>query len=185
MGFWDADTDDRTCSWHWNGIAISLCQTLEFHRDSDNYQRYAKTISVTDQRLGRQLWWSCYYREAWLSIGMGRPMRINLDHCDTPMVDVSDCKELLVGIPDRIKEKYLPDGLEELSESWVELLRLTVQLGNILSVSYRARPTDLPQSQMEETERQIRLCYNRRDHVTSSRGHTVLLHTYHLELYLE
>jgi hypothetical protein len=185
MGFWYADTDDRTGSWHWNGIAISLCQTIGLHRKPDIGQRCTKVISVKDRRLWRQLWWSCYYRETWLSIGIGRPMRINLDDCDTPMVDASDCNELLVGIADHVREIYVPESIEELSESWVELLRLTVSLGNILSVYYRARPAQLPRTQLEETERQIRLCHHRKDHVTSSSSHTVLLHTYHLELYLE
>lgn len=186
MGSWYSDTEDRTGPWHWNGIAISLCQTIGLHRQPDNGQNHMKAISESDRRLWRQLWWSCVYREAWFSAGMGRPMRINLADCNTPMPDANDSDELLARVSESTREKYLPERTRDLSELWTELLHLTVSLSDILSWQHQVERTRPSRTELEHAECQIRAYYCRNDHSTTrSQSRIVSLHTHHLELYLE
>jgi hypothetical protein len=182
MGFWYADTEDRAGPWHWIGIAISLCQTIGLHRKPDSITR---SVSASVERLWRQIWWACVFRDAWFSVGMGRPMHINLDDCNTPTPDANDSNELLRGIPINVREKYIPNGAENLSRMWVELLRLTVVLAGVLSVHYRVERAKLIMSEVEEIERKITACFQSRDGLKNSHNRTVSLHVYHLELYLE
>lgn len=143
-------------------------------------------MSASDSSIWRQVWWSCFYREAWFSAGMGRPMRINLADCSTQMPHVSDSNNLLAGIPECIRKKYLPEGTKDLSKLWTDLLTLTVSLAKILSWQNRAdrtRPSRAELQQMDDTIR--RYCF-RKDHaIVQGHSHVVSLHMYHLELYLE
>ncbi|KAL4754936.1 hypothetical protein BDW72DRAFT_200337 [Aspergillus terricola var. indicus] len=185
-GFWYSDTEDRTGPWHWNGVAIGLCQTIGLHRQPDTNRKHSKAISMSDSRIWRQLWWSCFYREAWFSAGMGRPMRINLADCSTPMPDAKDSDNLLAGIPESIQKKYLPEGTEDLSKLWTELLALTVSLAKILSWQNRAEQTRPSKTEIQHMDDSILGYYSRKDHTTAHRhSHVVSLHWYHLELYLE
>ncbi|KAL4894187.1 fungal-specific transcription factor domain-containing protein [Aspergillus ambiguus] len=185
-GFWYSHTEDRTGPWHWNGIAISLCQTIGLHRQPDKGGKHSKAISTSDSSIWRQLWWSCFYREAWFSAGMGRPMRINLADCSTPMPQANDSDNLLAGIPESIRKKYLPEGTKDLSKLWTELLALTVSLAKILSWQNRAERTQPSKIEIQHMDDTIRQYYSRKDHtIAHGHSHVVSLHTYHLELYLE
>ncbi|KAL2844788.1 fungal-specific transcription factor domain-containing protein [Aspergillus pseudoustus] len=185
-GFWYSDTEDRTGPWHWNGVAVGLCQTIGLHRQPDTSQRHSKAISLRDSMIWRQLWWSCFYREAWFSAGMGRPMRINLADCSTPMPDSNDSDNLLAGISESIHRKYLPDGTKDLSKLWTELLALTVSLARILSWQNRAEPTRPSRTEIEHMDDTIRQYYLLKEDTTDHRhSHVVSLHRYHLELYIQ
>ncbi|KAL4985589.1 fungal-specific transcription factor domain-containing protein [Aspergillus falconensis] len=185
-GFWYSDTEDRTGPWHWNGVAISLCQTIGLHRQPDTSRKNGKAISMSDSRIWRQLWWSCFYREAWFSAGMGRPMRINLADCSTPIPDAEDSDNLLAGIPESIQKKFLPEGTKDLSKLWTELLALTVSLAKILSWQNRAERTRPSRTEIQHMDDSIRQYYLRKDNaIAHTRSHVVSLHEYHLELYIQ
>ncbi|EAW17083.1 Zn(II)2Cys6 transcription factor [Aspergillus fischeri NRRL 181] len=185
-GFWYSDTEDRTGPWHWNGVAIGLCQTIGLHRQPNTGRKHSKAISMSDSRIWRQIWWSCFYREAWFSAGMGRPMRINLADCSTPMPDTKDLDNLLAGIPESIQRKYLPESTEVLSKLWTELLALTVSLAKILSWQNRAERMRPSRSEIQHMDDNVRQYYSRKGHaIAHTHSHVVSLHAYHLELYLE
>lgn len=117
---------------------------------------------------------------------MGRPMRINLADCSTPMPNAIDSDNLLAGIPESVRQKYLPKGTNALSKLWTELLEITVSLANILSWQNRAertRPNKTEIQRMDDAIRQDHFCKDR----AVAHGHSpvVSLHVYHLELYLE
>lgn len=57
LAFWYSDLAERTDSWHWMGIAISLCQTLGLNRDPDR-GHYNKNLSDRQRQLWRRIWWS-------------------------------------------------------------------------------------------------------------------------------
>lgn len=186
MGFWYSDTEDRTGSWHWNGVAIGLCQTIGLHRQPDSSRKHRKAISTSDIRLWRQIWWSCFYREAWFSGGMGRPMRINLADCSTPMPDRNDSSSLLAGIQESVRQKYLPEAMKDLGLLWTELLALTVSLAKALSWQNQAERIPPSRSEIQHMDDDIQQCYVRKDQAMANRqSHVVSLHAYHLELYLE
>lgn len=108
MDFWYADTEDRTGPWHWNGVAISLCQSIGLHRKADTSLRHERFISAIDIRLWQHLWWSCFYREAWFSDGMGRPMRIHLAEFNTKTPEMEEAEDQLESL---LREEYFPEGM--------------------------------------------------------------------------
>ncbi|KAH7109879.1 putative fungal-specific transcription factor [Dendryphion nanum] len=186
IGFWYADTEDRTGPWHWNGIAIGLCQTIGLHRDPDTSSSHVRFISVRDRKLWRQLWWSCFYREAWFSAGMGRPMRIHLADCNTPIPEAYDSEGELVGLNANLRHKYLPEDLVELSKMWIQLLNLTVILSSILLQQHRVERVLPGATEIKCTEDKIRACYSRiNDTIGLDGGRILSLYTYHMELYVE
>ncbi|KFZ17829.1 hypothetical protein V501_01538 [Pseudogymnoascus sp. VKM F-4519 (FW-2642)] len=138
MSFCSSDTEDKTGPWHWIGVAISLCQTAGLHR---NPHPTASHIPQRRQRLWRLIWWSCVHQDVWFSVGMGRPMRINLDDCDTQLPVPGDSDATAVGVSGALREKYLPAGMHDLSLLFVELIGLAIIQANILSTHYRVRQT--------------------------------------------
>ncbi|GAT22375.1 fungal specific transcription factor [Aspergillus luchuensis] len=117
---------------------------------------------------------------------MGRPMRINIADCSTRMPHANDSDNLLAGIPEHIRKKYLPEGTKELSKLWTELLTLTVSLAKILSWQNRAdqtRPSRTEIQQIDDTIRQH--CFDKDHGMGHAHSHVVSLHMYHLELYRE
>lgn len=186
MGFWYADTEDRTGPWHWNGVAIGLCQTIGLHRDPDRSSNHAQSVSVHDRRLWRQLWWSCFYREVWFSAGMGRPMRIRLVDCNAPMPDADESEKELTGLSSTLRKRYIPDSIRELDELWTQLLNLTVILADILLQQHRAERLLASKDEVERTETQIRACSGRQGGASArNENRMVSLYAYHLELYVE
>ncbi|RKK27572.1 hypothetical protein BFJ67_g16053 [Fusarium oxysporum f. sp. cepae] len=152
MGFYSSDTEDKTGPWHWIGVAIGLSQTAGLHR---NPHSTASRIPQHRQRLWRLIWWSCVHQDVWFSVGMGRPVRINLDDCDTQLPVAADLDALAVGVPDTLREKYLPAGMPDLSKLFVELINLAVIQSNILSTHYRARQIRPTIADVVEVEKRI------------------------------
>ncbi|KAF4414861.1 fungal specific transcription factor [Fusarium acutatum] len=141
MGFWYSDTEDRLGPWHWNGIAISLCQTVGLHREPDESLDHSQYRSSIDRHLWKHLWWCCFFRETWLSVGMGRPMRINLAHTDTPRPDAKASESLYSELTDSQRRRYMPQDPENLFLLWDDLLSVTSILSKILSVQQLAKRT--------------------------------------------
>ncbi|KAF2491264.1 hypothetical protein BU16DRAFT_566176 [Lophium mytilinum] len=135
MSFWYSDTEDRTESWHWIGIAISLAQTMGFHRNPDSHQRNSR-LSERQRHLWRRLWWCCLYRDRWQSFGMGRPMRIVIEDCDTASPSTNDVLVEAEGLSAAAR-KFIPHDLALLTKYWMILLELTATLGIILAGQWR------------------------------------------------
>jgi len=78
-------------SWYWPDIATSIAQTIGLDRNPDGKgQRMNEAISERQRRLWRNIWWSCFLRDAWLAFGMGRPVRINTEDYDCPKPTIED-----------------------------------------------------------------------------------------------
>jgi hypothetical protein len=90
LSFWFADREDIDGSWHWLGIALSLCHTIGLHRAWSN-DAFAQTpFTQSIRTTWKRIWWCCYYREAFAAQGFGRPMRIHIEDCDIGMPTVND-----------------------------------------------------------------------------------------------
>lgn len=153
LGFWFSDAEDRTASWHWTGVAISLAQTLGLHRGLVNQE--CSRIPMNRQRLWRRIWWVCFFRDRWLSLGMGRPMRINSEDCDVAMPSVEDVMSEARNLPESAFATYLPSDLEDLTSCWLTLIHLSTVLGDILAKVYRPRKAKLPANEIEDLERKV------------------------------
>ncbi|KAH6886758.1 fungal-specific transcription factor domain-containing protein [Thelonectria olida] len=177
LSHWYSSSEDRTGPWHWTGIAISLSHTIGLHRQLVAVPKASQGV----RPFWRRLWWSIYIREVWLSLGQGRPMRISLKDCDTPMVGPHD--------EDREpstqnSEKYLPKDQSKLFELWLHLVRLSNALGTILSKNYAANGPKPSRSELASSEMEIRGC-NYLVWEKSKPGRVLSSHLYQFKLYLE
>ncbi|ODA78058.1 hypothetical protein RJ55_06661 [Drechmeria coniospora] len=154
MSHWFASFKDQYGPWHWNGIAISLSQTLYLdHTDSYHYQ----TSRHTRPRW-RRLWWSIRNREVWLSLGMERPARITSGENGVPMPSLLDADVSINSISERSR-MYLPEGLPVLFEAWLCWTKLMAALCKILP-SLRTTKSPIPtREQYSLLENEIRACY--------------------------
>lgn len=158
MGFWHADMDDHSQPWYWTGTAISLCQILGLHRDPDSI-KYNSSFSNHRRHLWRRLWWSCFFRDRWLSLTLGRPFRINLDDCDTPMPSASDVLDDLSNLPETMVANYIPEDLSLLAGLWVKLIELSKLLGTVLRSSNNTpRGPCFTSSQVDALEKELLQC---------------------------
>lgn len=125
ISFWFRDVNDSMQTWHWTGIAFGLAQTMGLHRDPDA-KKINTFVSIRHRRLWRRIWWSCVFRDSWLALLMGRPLRINTEDCDCPMPTKGD-----------FADDYQDPSTIELLYLWLDLLELTKILRDILILSYR------------------------------------------------
>jgi hypothetical protein len=182
MSFWYADTDDRNGSCHWVGVAITLCQTIGMHRNPYVSQGPSRSLSLKDRRLWQHLWWCCVYRDVWFAAGLGRPMRVRLEDCDTPMPNDSSITDGGPSISQSVRDKYFPGGTEDLGLLWRRLLKLTVELAGVLAEHYLARPSSFDMVKLEATEARIRALSIM---PTNNNRRLYRRHALQLELYLE
>ncbi|TXC12391.1 hypothetical protein FocTR4_00017271 [Fusarium oxysporum f. sp. cubense] len=186
MGFWYSDTEDRLGPWHWNGIAISLCQTVGLHREPDASLNHSQYRSSIDRDLWKHLWWCCFFRETWLSVGMGRPMRIDLAHADTPKPDAKASESLYSELTESQRRRYISEDPENLFLLWDELLSVTSILSRILSVQHLAKRTLSTHSDVNDLERELRGHHKHLDCLRARATDPVLtLHMHHFELFFD
>lgn len=136
MTYWYEDPDHHKDAWHWMGIAISLAQTLGLHRDPNS-----TGIRTAKQGLWKRIWWSCFIRDRFISLGMRCPARIQDNDCDVPMLvesdfDIQVLAEGNTAIPrDCIMVRSVAMQ-RELASMCIEQARLSVCIGHILKAQY-------------------------------------------------
>ncbi|UKZ91375.1 uncharacterized protein TrAFT101_006356 [Trichoderma asperellum] len=143
LGFWISEQDQHLQPWYWTGTAINLCQMLGLHRDPD-FSKFNSAVTDRQRCLWRRLWWSSFYRDCWLGLNFGRPLRINLTDCDTPLPMATDVLIDLVGVPESTSASFIPDDMSRLASYWVTLVELSKKLGAVIALNYQAqrpRPT--------------------------------------------
>ncbi|KAF9692734.1 hypothetical protein EKO04_008966 [Ascochyta lentis] len=154
LSFWHSDRDSHSQPWYWSGVAINWCHIIGLHRNPDA-ARVNPLVSPQRRNLWRRLWASCLFRDRWLSLTLGRPLRIRLSDCDMPFPVPQDVLDDLSALPDMLRDSYVPGDLSIMIEHWVSLIRLSRMLGEILSLFYQqlgVRPT---LSQFDTLEREL------------------------------
>ncbi|XRM40844.1 hypothetical protein ABZX51_004149 [Aspergillus tubingensis] len=180
MAFWHSEADEHTQPWYWMGIAISFCQMLGLHRDPD-LSTYNSSITDRQRHLWRRLWWTCFSRDRWLSLTLGRPLRINLHDCDTPMPSANDFLSDVAGLSPQMTS-YLPENLEELANHWVKYLEISAMLGDVISMHYQARKPRPSLQDVKDMENRIAQCtVPEQDNPSLSR--VAIFSIYHLQLH--
>ncbi|TFB00397.1 hypothetical protein CCMA1212_007635 [Trichoderma ghanense] len=183
LGFWNSDIEDHMQPWQWSGKAINLCQILGLHRDIDSVG-YNSSITERQRSLFRRLWWTCFWRDRWLSVSLGRPLRINLDESDTSDPLVSDIAVDLEGIPESVTSAYLPRDLPRLAEYWTQLIRMTKLLGRTLTTCYQLRRPKPTISQIDALEAEL-MRLNMPDHPDPMLSRLATFYYYHLQLHYQ
>ncbi|KAH8800627.1 fungal-specific transcription factor domain-containing protein [Xylogone sp. PMI_703] len=184
MAFWYSDTDDRTGSWHWIGVAISLCQALGLNRSPD-MSKLNWHISGVQRRLWRRIWWTCLLRDRWISFVIGRPLRINLEDCDIPMPSVEDVLSELRDISTIERKKYSISDSSELAECWVNLVKLSIALGKILTLNSNQDGVFPVAAEVEVCHKDILNCLGTGKKSVEKRPQIVEFHLHQFQLHYE
>ncbi|KAJ5423810.1 Transcription factor, partial [Penicillium cf. griseofulvum] len=183
LGFYHSEADTYTQPWFWLGIAISLCQTMGLHRFSAAVCANSP-ISGAQQRLWRRLWWTCFFRDRWLSLTMGRPLRINMNDCNTVPPSADDMLSDFTGLPESISAAYVPKDLPQLAEYWVTIIQLTQLLGDTLTLCYQPFGTSSSFQQVEALEQKI-LRFQLPEHQETGQSPLATFYLYHLQLHYQ
>lgn len=183
LGFWHSEIDGHMQPWYWTGIAISLCQMLGLHRNPDA-TKYNPCFTNRQRSLWRRLWWSCVFRDRWLGLTFGRPLRINLNDCDAPMPVASDLLQDLEVVPESISAPFVPSKMLQLAKYWITLVELSKLLGSCLTMNYqtvRSRPSV---NEVEALEAQILQC-KLPDQYEAGLTRLAKFHCYHVHLHYQ
>jgi hypothetical protein len=85
MSFWGGGPSNYWNFYTWICTGVTIAETLGFHRSMAR-----ATIEPQDRSLIKRLWWVLVIRDATCASLVGRPFRINLDHCDTDPLTEQD-----------------------------------------------------------------------------------------------
>lgn len=183
LGFWHSELNQYTQPWYWTGNAISLCQIIGLHRDPGSI-RPGSSIPYPQYCLWRRLWWTCFFRDRWLSLTLGRPLRINILDCDIAMPSPTDFLSDLAEIPESLATEYIPTDLPKLENYWIMLIQLSKSLGDVLASSNRPVRQSRSLQQVEDLEAQI-LQYRMSGGVGSTQSDLAKFYQYHMHLHYQ
>ncbi|KAH7336484.1 fungal-specific transcription factor domain-containing protein [Rhexocercosporidium sp. MPI-PUGE-AT-0058] len=145
MSYFFSDAHDRSDSWHWVGVASSLCQTIGFHRDPG-----LLNVPAYYRRQWKRIWWCCVHRDRWISMGMGRPTRIKMADCNLSQLTEDDLVDPNSQLPSTERYSHLVEQCELRAPLFIEALKLSMILGDVLDCQYSA--STHPQHETEKSE---------------------------------
>lgn len=183
LGFYHSEADTHSQPWYWLGVAISLCQSIGLHRCSSAVCA-TSPIPEHQQRHWRRLWWTCVFRDRWLSLTMGRPLRIHMNDCNTMMPSADDMLSDFVHLPESMSAAYIPRELPQLADYWVTMIQLTQLLGDILTLSYQPFGPSPSFRQVEDLERKI-LSFQLPENQDTASSPLATFYLYHLQLHYQ
>lgn len=169
--------------WYWTGIAINLCQILGLHRNLDSVKN-TSSIDIRQQCLWRRLWWTSFFRERWLALTLGRPLRINLDDCDVADPTPDDMFIDIADVDESMASAFLPDDMALLAGYWVQIIELSKLLGTVLTVNYQRRRPKPTLTQIEGLEREL-LHFRLPDLQNPDFSRLAFYFSYHLHLHFQ
>jgi hypothetical protein len=157
LAFYHSEKDLHTQPWYWSGIAISHCQIMGLHRPPNTTDDQTSTSS-RQRSIWRRLWWCCFFRDRWLSLTLGRPLRINLDDCTVAMPVAADLLTDIADMPGALATAYIPEDYSQLAEDWVLLMQISKLLGEVLALNFRPNAPRPSVGQVQALESAILAC---------------------------
>jgi hypothetical protein len=136
LSFYHSEKDLHTQPWYWSGIAISHCQIMGLHRPPTTTDDRMPAES-RQRSIWRRLWWCCFFRDRWLSLTLGRPLRIDLLDCTVTMPVAADLLIDITDMPGVLAATYIPEDWSQLAQDWVLLMQVSKLLGEVLALSFR------------------------------------------------
>jgi hypothetical protein len=116
---------------------------------------------------------------------MGRPMRINIRDCDTPMPSATDLTDDFSELSAVVRAKYMPSDLRRLADHWVTLLQLSKVLGTILFENYSPNGPLPSRAWIEATEQELMRCIAPMGERPPNASPVLSFYSYHLRLHLK
>ena len=68
---------------------MGLAQGFGFQRDVSKSQN----LTISEKKIWRRIWWCLFEKDRNVSIAFGRPVVIDLNDCDVPMLTIDDFDE--------------------------------------------------------------------------------------------
>ncbi|RLV95706.1 hypothetical protein JA1_000711 [Spathaspora sp. JA1] len=87
--YWDGPEDVTKNSFYWTRVAVGLAQGFGFQRDVSN----SRNLTTSEKKLWRRIWWCLFEKDRNVAIAFGRPIVIDLNDCDVPMLTIDDFNE--------------------------------------------------------------------------------------------
>jgi hypothetical protein len=157
LAFYHSERDLHTQPWYWSGIAISHCQIMGLHRPPTTTDDHSSTSS-RQRSIWRRLWWCCFFRDRWLSLTLGRPLRIHLEDCTVAMPVAADLLTDIADMPAALATSYIPENYSQLAQDWVLLMQISKLLGEVLALSFRPSAPRPSFEQVQALESAILAC---------------------------
>ncbi|KAK9239822.1 fungal-specific transcription factor domain-containing protein [Lipomyces kononenkoae] len=122
LGWWWEGPEDVTKNvFYWTRVALSVAQGFGIHRSVEHSQ-----LSIVDKRLWKRLWWVLFSRDRNVAIALGRPVLINTEDTDVPMLVEGDFIEEAGPGP----YEYPPNRLHV--QYFIQSLKLSEIMGLVL-----------------------------------------------------
>ncbi|KAF5012848.1 hypothetical protein FDECE_1138 [Fusarium decemcellulare] len=129
MTYWHETIDDQKDASHWVGLAKSLAEGLYLHQDSG-------PAVISEQKLYKRIWWSCFMRDQLISLALRRAPHINFGDFTTRMLEEDDFDMYSSSKPPGIK----PSVRQELAALCISKAKLCICLNRVLRTCYELRP---------------------------------------------
>ncbi|KAG5358183.1 Cutinase transcription factor 1 alpha [Yarrowia sp. B02] len=86
MGWWWEGPEDVTKNvFYWSRVGLCVAQGFGLHRSVEN-----SSLSVAEKRMWKRVWWVIFFRDRAIAVSLGRPVMINLEDSDVPMLTEDD-----------------------------------------------------------------------------------------------
>lgn len=122
MGWWWEGPEDVTRnSFYWTRVALSVAQGFGLHRSVEK-----TSMALVDKRMWKRIWWSLFLRDRSAAVALGRPVLINLEDSDVPMITEEDFNEDEPGMP----SPYPPNRIHSLF--FIHSVKLSEIMGFVL-----------------------------------------------------
>ncbi|KAH8710814.1 Cutinase transcription factor 1 beta [Beauveria bassiana] len=151
LAFWHSDPQDYMGAWCWIGVAISLAQAINLHRDPANTKQTRNLFKVSEP-MARRIWWSLVVGDRWIAAANGRPMRLRSDGHDLPRPSRYDVLPELRRVNPEARSEFIFANESEarsefslvanearLAELWLRMVRVSDALGDVLQLHHRVR----------------------------------------------
>ena len=128
MSFWGGGPNNYWNFYSWIGTGVTIAEALGCHRSLSS-----TNMQPQDRSLLKRIWWLLVLRDANCSALVGRPFRVNLDHCDAEPLALDDFKHDAVAEHDHLNTAF--DVYQ------IEAMKLTLILRQIIIARFHpARP---------------------------------------------
>jgi hypothetical protein len=89
MGWWLEGPDEVTSNvYYWTRVGVTVGQGIGLHRSVEK-----SGMPEMEKRVWKRIWWSLFVRDRSTAVAMGRPVMINLEDSDVPMITMDDFNE--------------------------------------------------------------------------------------------
>ncbi|KAL1901642.1 Transcriptional activator of fatty acid utilization [Ceratocystis pirilliformis] len=144
--YWEGPEDVTKNVFYWTNMAVTVAQGSGMHRNVENSQ-----LSKADKRLWKRVWWVLFSRDRSVAVALGRPVRINLDDSDVPMLVADD----FIEDEDNAPSDYKPDANSV--TFFLQYVKLCEIMGLVLSQQYSAASKGRPKRAIDLTHSDMAL----------------------------